>query len=123
MHNEMIAKVPLHGGFVGYASRQQRRELKEKKKRAIGHWRGESQTTSEHLSFIITIHGSNKRKVKMKHQTHLSKSLWLLPTETYAGDPEKCSRMDDSPDDPGISNPWDSSDARGASGGGPSRGA
>ena len=39
MHNEMIAKVPLHGGFVGYASRQQRRELKEKKKRAIGHWR------------------------------------------------------------------------------------
>ena len=35
---------------------------------------GESQTTSEHLSFIITIHGSNKRKVKIKHQTHLSKS-------------------------------------------------
>ena len=57
----------------------------------------------------------------MKHQTHLSKSLWLLPTETYAGDPEKCSRMDDSPDDPGISNAWGSSDARGASGGGPSR--
>ena len=36
---------------------------------------------------------------------------------------EQCSRMDDSPDDPGISNAWDSSDSRGASGGGPSRGA
>jgi hypothetical protein len=36
---------------------------------------------------------------------------------------EQCSRVDDSPDDPGISNAWGSSDARGASGGGPSRGA
>ena len=50
--------------------------------------------------------------------------ILLLPAETYAGDPgTACSRMDDSPDDPGISNAWDSSDARGASGGGPSRGA
>ena len=49
--------------------------------------------------------------------------ILLLPTETYVGDPEQCSRMDDSPDDPGISNAWDSSDSCGASGGGPSRGA
>ena len=35
---------------------------------------------------------------------------------------EQCSRVDDSPDDPGISNAWGSSDARGTSGGGPSRG-
>ena len=27
-----------------------------------------------------------------------------LQTETYAGDPAQCSRVDDSPDDPGISN-------------------
>ena len=47
---------------------------------------------------------------------------WAL-TETYVGDPEQCSRMDDSPDDPGISNAWDSSDSCGASGGGPNRGA
>ena len=31
--------------------------------------------------------------------------------------------IDDSPDDPGVFNAWDSSDARGAFGGGPSRGA
>lgn len=49
--------------------------------------------------------------------------ILLLPTETYVGDSGQCSRMDDSPDDPGISNAWDSSDSCGASGGGPSRGA
>ena len=43
--------------------------------------------------------------------------------QTYVGDPEQCRRVDDSPDDPGISNALGSSDARGASGGGPSRGA
>ena len=44
--------------------------------------------------------------------------LRLRPTGTYAGDPEQCRMMDDSPDDPGVSNAWDSSDARGAFGGG-----
>ena len=38
-------------------------------------------------------------------------------------DPEQCRRVDGSPDDPGISNAWDFSDARGASGGGLSHGA
>ena len=45
------------------------------------------------------------------------------PTETYVGDPEHCREMDDSPDDPGVANAWDSSGERGAFGGGPSRGA
>ena len=43
--------------------------------------------------------------------------------ETYAGDPAQCSRVDDSLDDPGISNAWDFSGARGVSGGGLRRGA
>ena len=30
------------------------------------------------------------------------------PTETYVGDPEHCREMDDSPDDPGVANAWDS---------------
>ena len=45
------------------------------------------------------------------------------PTETYVGDPEHCREMDDSPDDPGVANAWDSSGERGAFGGAPSRGA
>ena len=40
--------------------------------------------------------------------------LLLRPTETYAGDPDHCRMMDDSPNDPGVANAWDSSDARGA---------
>ena len=44
-------------------------------------------------------------------------------TETYVGDPEHCREMDDSPDDPGVANAWDSSGERGAFGGEPSRGA
>ena len=39
------------------------------------------------------------------------------------GDPEYCRMMDDSPDDLGVSNAWDSSGERGAFGGGPSCGA
>ena len=45
------------------------------------------------------------------------------PTETYAGDPEHCRELDDSPDEPGVANAWDSSGERGAFGGAPSRGA
>ena len=44
------------------------------------------------------------------------------PTETYMGDPEHCREMDDSPDDPGVANAWDSPE-RGAFGGAPCRGA
>ena len=39
------------------------------------------------------------------------------------GDPEHCREMDDSPDDLGVANAWDSSGERGAFGGEPSRGA
>ena len=39
------------------------------------------------------------------------------PTETCAGDPEHCRELDDSPDDPGVANAWDSSGERGAFGG------
>jgi hypothetical protein len=42
------------------------------------------------------------------------------PTETYVGDPEHCREMDDSPDDPGVANAWDSSGERRAFGGEPS---
>ena len=81
-------------------------------------------------------HGPTEARRRYAHwaREHLHReSLWelsrcrhaaldrilILPTGAYAGDPEQCRRMDDSPDDPGISNAWDSSDARGASEGGP----
>ena len=47
----------------------------------------------------------------------------LFPFLLILGDPEYCRMMDDSPDDLGDSNAWDSSGERGAFGGGPSRGA
>ena len=68
------------------------------------------------------LHRASLRELSRCRHAALDRTL-LLPTETYAGDPEQCRRMDDSPDDPGISNAWDSPDARGASGGGPCRGA
>ena len=48
--------------------------------------------------------------------------ILLHPTEKYAGDPEhsRIVMMDDSPDDPGVSNARGSFDARGAPRGGPS---
>ena len=67
-------------------------------------------------------HRKSLRELSRCRHAALDRIL-LLPTETYVGDPEQCRRMDDSPDDPGISNAWDSSDSCGASGGGPSRGA
>ena len=68
------------------------------------------------------LHRASLRELSRCRHAALDRIL-LIPTETYVGDPEQCSRVDDSPDDPGISNAWDSSDSRGASGGGPSRGA
>ena len=68
------------------------------------------------------LHRASLRELSRCRHAALDRIL-LLPTETYVGDPEQCRRMDDSPDDPGISNAWDSSDSCGASGGGPSRGA
>ena len=68
------------------------------------------------------LHRAGLRELSRCRHAALDRIL-LLPTETYVGDPEQCSRMDDSPDDPGISNAWDSSDSYGASGGGSSRGA
>ena len=43
--------------------------------------------------------------------------------ETYAGDPDHCRMMDDSPNDPGVANAWGSSDARGVHEDRPHRGA
>ena len=47
----------------------------------------------------------------------------LRPTETHAGDPDHFGMIGDSPNDPDVANAEGSSDARGAHGGGPSRGA
>ena len=68
------------------------------------------------------LHRVSLRELSRCRHAALDRIL-LIPTETYVGDPEQCSRMDDSPDDPGISNAWDSPDSLGASGGGSSRGA
>ena len=65
-----------------------------------------------------------------KHQSDRSQviggkllRLLLRPTETFAGDPDHCRMMDDSPNDPGVAHAWDSSDARGAHEDHPHRGA
>ena len=50
------------------------------------------------------LHRASLRELSRCRHAALDRIL-LLPTETYVGDPEQCSRMDDSPDDPGIG-PW-----------------
>ena len=47
--------------------------------------------------------------------------LLLRLTETCAGDPDHCRMIDDSANDPGVANAWDSSDARGVHEDRPSR--
>ena len=59
------------------------------------------------------LHRESLREVSRCRHAALDRLL-LRPTETYAGDPDHCRMMDDSPNDPGVANAWDSSDARGA---------
>ena len=57
-------------------------------------------------------HPKFKRLRELSRCRHAALDRILLrPTETYAGDPEQCRMMDDSPDDPGVFYVWDSSDA------------
>ena len=59
------------------------------------------------------LHRESLRVVSRCRHAALDRLL-LRPTETFAGDPDHCRMMDDSPNDPGVANAWDSSDARGA---------
>ena len=59
------------------------------------------------------LHRESLREVSRCRHAALDRLL-LRPTETFAGDPDHCRMMDDSPNDPGVTNAWDSSDARGA---------
>ena len=59
------------------------------------------------------LHRESLREVSRCRHAALDRLL-LRPTETFAGDPDHCRMMDDSPNDPGVANAWDSSDARGA---------
>ena len=68
------------------------------------------------------LHRESLRELSRCRHAALGRIL-LRPTETYAGDPEHCRELDDSPDEPGVANAWDSSGERGAFGGAPSRGA
>ena len=77
------------------------------------------------ISLIRTrshLHREVLREVSRCRHAALDRMLHR-PTETYAGDPEHCRELDDSPDEPGVANAWDSSAERGAFGGAPSRGA
>ena len=58
------------------------------------------------------LHRESLREVSRCRHAALDRLL-LRPTETFAGDPDYCRRMDDAPNDPGVANAWDSSDARG----------
>ena len=72
------------------------------------------------------LHSESLREVSRCRHAALGRLL-LRPTETltetFAGDPDHCRMMDDSPNDPGVANAWDSSDARGAHEDHPHRGA
>ena len=57
------------------------------------------------------LHRESLRELMRCRHAALDRIL-LRPTETYAGDPEHCRMMDDSPDDPGVFYVWDSSDAQ-----------
>ena len=59
------------------------------------------------------LHRESLREVSRCRHAALDRLL-LRPTETYAGDPDHCRMIGDSPNDPGVANAWDSSDARGA---------
>ena len=59
------------------------------------------------------LHRESLREVSRCRHAALDRLL-LRPIETFAGDPDHCRMMDDSPNDPGVANAWDSSDARGA---------
>ena len=68
------------------------------------------------------LHRESPREVSRCRHAALDRLL-LRPIETFAGDPDHCRMMDDSPNDPGVANAWGSSDTRGAHGIRPSRGA
>ena len=68
------------------------------------------------------LHRESLREVSRCRHAALDRLL-LRPTETFAGDPDHCRMMDDSPNNPGVANAWDSSDARGAHEDRPPRGA
>ena len=55
------------------------------------------------------LHRESLREVSRCRHAALDRLL-LRPTETFAGDPDYCRRMDDAPNDPGVANAWDSSD-------------
>ena len=115
---------------------------------AFGEWSMEVNTLIGQIAEIASVvperigccHGPSQARGRYAHwaRTHLHREclrettrcrhaaldrMLHRPTETYAGDPELCRMMDDSPDDPGVSNAWDSSGERGTFGGGPNRGA
>ena len=74
---------------------------------------------------VLSGHGNTfTAKACGRSQIHAALDRLLLrPTETSAGDPGHCRMMDDSPNDPGVTNAWASSDARGGHEDRPHRGA
>ena len=89
----------------------------------LGCCHGPTQARGRYAHWARThLHREALREVSRCRHAALDRMLHR-PTETYVGDPEHCREMDDSPDDPGVANAWDSSGERGAFGGAPSRGA
>ena len=90
---------------------------------SLGCCHGPTQARGRYAHWARThLHREVLREVSRCRHAALDRMLHR-PTETYAGDPEHCRELDDSPDEPGVANAWDSSAERGAFGGAPSRGA
>ena len=88
----------------------------------LGCCHGPTQARGRYAHWARThLHREVLREVSRCRHAALDRMLHR-PTETYVGDPEHCRELDDSPDDPGVANAWDSPE-RGAFGGAPCRGA
>ena len=79
----------------------------------LGCCHGQAQAQGQYAQWARKhLHRESLREVSRCRHAALDRLL-LRPTETFAGDPDYCRRMDDAPNDPGVANAWDSSDARG----------
>ena len=74
----------------------------------MGCCHGPTQARGRYAHWARThLHREVLREVSRCRHAALDRMLHR-PTETYVGDPEHCREMDDSPDDPGVANAWDS---------------
>ena len=77
----------------------------------LGCCHGQAQAQGQYAQWARKhLHRESLREVSRCRHAALDRLL-LRPTKTFAGEPDHCRMMDDSPNDPGVANAWESSDA------------